>query len=163
MNLNIALLIALVLTAMWTVMTTKLLRSIVGLAITSAILTVLLFRLNSPLAAVFELSVCAGLIPAIFLSTISLARRLSPEALAIRQRERIRKFWLLPVIVILTGVFLSQIRHVPLDIFAGPVAPGDVRQVLWQSRHLDLFGQIVILLGGAFGVVTLLKEVKKHD
>ena len=145
MNLNIALLIALVLTAMWTVMTTKLLRSIVGLAITSAILTVLLFRLNSPLAAVFELSVCAGLIP------------------AIRQRERIRKFWLLPVIVILTGVFLSQIRHVPLDIFAGPVAPGDVRQVLWQSRHLDLFGQIVILLGGAFGVVTLLKEVKKHD
>jgi len=163
MNLNIALLIALVLAAMWTVMTTKLLRSIVGLAITSAILTVLLFRLNSPLAAVFELSVCAGLIPAIFLSTISLARRLTPEALAIRQRERIRKFWLLPVIVILAGVCLTQIRHVPLDIFAGAPGESDVRKVLWQTRHLDLFGQIVILLGGAFGVVTLLKEAKKHD
>jgi ethanolamine transporter EutH len=31
---------------------------------------------------------------------------------------------------------------------------------LWKLRHLDLLGQIAILLAGAFGVVTLFKEWK---
>ena len=70
---------ALVVSATWTVMTARLLRSAVGLAITSAILTILMFQLASPLAAVFELSVCAGLISAIFISTISLTQRVTAE------------------------------------------------------------------------------------
>ena len=37
----------------------------------------------------------------------------------------------------------------------------DVREVLWNLRHLDLLGQIIILLGGAFGVVALVKGVQK--
>jgi ethanolamine transporter EutH len=35
--------------------------------------------------------------------------------------------------------------------------------VLWYLRRLDLLGQIVILLAGAFGVVMLFKERKNEQ
>jgi NADH-quinone oxidoreductase subunit J len=158
MTINIILGVSLVLAAAWTVMTARLLRSVIGLALTSVILTIIMFRLNSPLAAVFELSVCAGLISAIFISCISLTQRLTDEQMATKQKERFSKFWLLPVILVLAGVALYQV-HIPLD-FHLQVAPteSDVRNILWNLRHLDLVGQIVILLAGAFGVVALFKD-----
>ncbi|MBE3143822.1 MAG: hypothetical protein IMZ61_07860 [Planctomycetes bacterium] len=158
MTINIILGVALVLAAAWTVMTARLLRSVIGLALTSVILTIIMFKLNSPLAAVFELSVCAGLISAIFISCISLTQRLTDEELAAKQKERLSKFWLLPVILVLAGTALFQF-HIPLD-FHLQVAPteNDVRNILWNLRHLDLIGQIVILLAGAFGVVALFKD-----
>jgi NADH-quinone oxidoreductase subunit J len=139
-------------------MTVRLLRSVIGLAITSVVLTIIMFKLDSPLAAVFELSVCAGLISAIFISVIGLTQRLSQEQLVERRKERLAKFWLLPVILVLAGVALTQLR-IPLD-FSQLQAPqvNDVRNILWNLRHLDLLGQIVILLAGAFGVITLFKE-----
>jgi NADH-quinone oxidoreductase subunit J len=147
-----------VIAAVWTVMTTRLLRSVIGLAITSVILTIIMFQLQSPLAAVFELSVCAGLISAIFISSIGLTQRLTDEQLAVRKKERLSKFWLLPVILVLAGVALYQL-NIPFD-FNLPAAPfeNDVRNIIWNLRHLDLLGQIVILLAGAFGVVVLFKE-----
>jgi NADH-quinone oxidoreductase subunit J len=159
MVINIILGAALVLAAVWTVMTARLLRSVIGLALTSMILTIIMFKLNSPLAAVFELSVCAGLISAIFISCISLTQRLTDEQMAIKQKVRFSKFWLLPIILVLTGVALFQLLPIPLD-FHLQAAPteGDVRNVIWNVRHLDLVGQIVILLAGAFGVVVLFKD-----
>jgi NADH-quinone oxidoreductase subunit J len=151
---------ALVVSAVWTVLTARLLRSAVGLALTSAILAILMFQLASPLAAVFELSVCAGLISAIFISTISLTHRVTTEDLAIRLKERLHRFWLLPLILLAAGVALSRM-HFVLDInLPAPPTENDVRIVLWKIRHLDLLGQIAILLAGAFGVVTLFKEWK---
>jgi len=147
-----------VIAALWTVMTTRLLRSVIGLAITSVILTIIMFQLKSPLAAVFELSVCAGLISAIFISSIGLTQRLTDEQLAVRKKERLSKFWLLPVILVLVGVALYQLQ-IPLDFQLQPApAEDDVRNIMWNLRHLDLVGQIVILLAGAFGVVALFKE-----
>jgi NADH-quinone oxidoreductase subunit J len=158
MTINIILAVVLVIAAVWTVMTTRLLRSVIGLAITSVILTIIMFQLNSPLAAVFELSVCAGLISAIFISCIGLTQRLTDEQLAVRKKERLSKFWLLPVVVILAGVALYQL-HIPFDFNLPPApAESDVRNIIWNLRHLDLVGQIVILLAGAFGVVALFKE-----
>ena len=66
MNLNIIILIILVIAALWAAMTRSLLRSAIGLALISLILTIIMFRLHSGLAAVFELSVCAGLIRSFF-------------------------------------------------------------------------------------------------
>ena len=158
MVINIILGAALVLAAVWTVMTARLLRAVIGLAITSVILTIIMFKLNSPLAAVFELSVCAGLISAIFISCIGLTQRQTDEQIATRQKERFSKFWLLPVILVLIGVAMLQL-HIPLD-FHLQAAPteSDVRNIIWNLRHLDLVGQIVILLAGAFGVVVLFKD-----
>ncbi|MDD4954202.1 MAG: hypothetical protein PHG40_04775 [Candidatus Omnitrophica bacterium] len=161
MGLNIFLLLSLVLAVLWTVMTIRLIRSIIGLALTSVILSIIMFRLDSPLAAVFELSVCAGLIPVIFITTVSFTQRISKERLRVRRKERLAKFFYLPFIIVAAGLALSQYLKIP-QFSLPPVAAGtDTRRLLWEVRHLDLMGQILILLAGAFGVVILFKEPKK--
>jgi len=160
MVINTILLIVLVISALWTVMTPRLPRSAMGLAITSAVLSIIMFRLSSPLAAVFELSICAGLISAIFISIISLMPRITAKDRDIRQKEHFHKYWLLPVIIAMAAIALNLL-HLPAN-FNLPAQPveNDVRIILWNSRHLDLLGQIVILLAGAFGVAILFKERK---
>jgi NADH-quinone oxidoreductase subunit J len=159
---DFVLVMATVLAALATVITARLLWSAVGLALTSAILAALMFRLNSPIAAVFELSVCAGLIPVIFISAIGLTSRLSREAVAKRWRHKLLKYGMLPVIVLLAGWAMWH-WHVPLT-FAPPLpaVEQDVRNVLWNQRHIDLLGQMSILAAGAFGVVILIKGAKRE-
>lgn len=161
MVINVILLIALLFAALWTVMTTRLLRSAIGLAIVSVILSILMFQMASPIAAVFELSVCAGLISVIFFTAISFTRRISTEDLRTRQRERFAKFWILPFIIIIAGIALS-LCSIAID-FKLPVPQSelDARSMLWNLRHLDIIGQILVILAGAFGIVVLFKEAKK--
>ncbi|MDD2690002.1 MAG: hypothetical protein PHT41_07640 [Candidatus Omnitrophica bacterium] len=157
MALNLILLSGLVLAAVWTVMTIRLIRAVVGLALTSAILAVIMYRLNSPLAAVFELSVCSGLISVIFITTVSFTQRISKERLLVRRRERLAKFWLLPIILVTAGLFLMQYLKIPDFVISAPSGSQDVREIIWNLRHLDLFGQILVLFAGIFGVVILFK------
>jgi len=53
-------------------------RSLIGAAISlgiaSAVLSIIFYQLDSPYVAVFELSVCAGLITVLFMTAISLTR-----------------------------------------------------------------------------------------
>lgn len=158
MVINCILLACLILAALWTVMTVRLLRAIIGLALTSALLAVVMYRLASPLSAVFELSVCAGLISVIFITTVSFTQRISKEQLGARKRERILKFWYLPFIVIVVALLLLRFGHMPGFELPVHIEEQDVRNVMWNLRHLDLLGQVVILLAGAFGVVVLFKE-----
>jgi hypothetical protein len=62
-----------------------------------------------------------------------------------------------------TGLLLSRYLLTPQFtlIALEPVKGVDVRNLLWNTRHLDLFGQVVMLLAGALGVVVLFKESKK--
>jgi NADH-quinone oxidoreductase subunit J len=159
MIINVILLVLVVIAAAWTAMTTRLLHSAIGLAITSVILAMLIFQLGSPIAAVFELSVCAGLIFAIFISSIMMTQRITAEKLVVRKKERIRKFWLLPVIIVLVAAALSLI-HIKTAFNLAPPVENNVKIILWNFRHLDLLGQIVMLLAGAFGIVILFKEWK---
>ncbi len=158
MILDLILLSGLVLAAVWTVMTIRLIRAVVGLALTSAILALIMFRLSSPLAAVFELSVCSGLISVIFITTVSFTQRISKERLRIRKKERLAKFWLLPVILIAAGLLLIRYLNIPDFVLPALSDSCDVRQIMWNLRHIDLFGQIIVLLAGVFGVVILFKE-----
>jgi NADH-quinone oxidoreductase subunit J len=43
-------------------------------------------------------------------------------------------------------------------ILSGP----DVRQVLWDLRKTDAFGQLAIMFAGIYGVIVLFKGLK-HD
>lgn len=163
MVLNIFILIFLTIAALWMVMTRSLLRSAIGLALVSVVLTIIMFRLDSPLAAVFELSVCAGLIPVLFISTISLTHPLNKQEMTQHVKERFRRFWYLPLVIVVVGVFLSLFKakfnwNLPL-----PAADKDVRDILWNLKPLFLVGQIIVLLVGAFGVVILFKDSKKDE
>jgi uncharacterized MnhB-related membrane protein len=160
MTVDILILVVLVLAALATVMTAQVIRSVIGLAVTSALVSLVLFRMHAPLAAVFELSVGAGLIPAIFLSVIGMTKRLTPDALSLRRKEKLRLYWALPILVILVGVVLTRVHLPSLPMPSVQPAAGDVKTILWNLRHLDLLGQILILLGGAFGVVVLVKELE---
>jgi NADH-quinone oxidoreductase subunit J len=155
------LLVLLVLAALWASMATALLRATLGLALTSALLAVVMFGLGATLAAVLELSVCAGLISVVMVSVTSLTEpRSLKEALADR-RKRLRRMWPLPLLLIAAGVGLTFV-HVPVDIVLRlPAGDGDVRTVLWSMRQLDLFGQILILLAGVFGVLVLFRKEAK--
>lgn len=144
-------------------MTRSLLRAAIGLALTSAILSMIMFRLNAPIAGVFELSVCAGLISALFFSIITITQPLTPEKVIQEWKAKLERFWYLPVIVLLSGFILS-ILNVKLDItLPTPEKIVEVRSVLWASRQLDLIGQIIILICGVLGIVVLLKEMRKKS
>jgi NADH-quinone oxidoreductase subunit J len=158
---DIVLLVSFVLLALWAVLAPRLLRAVVALAATSVLVTLLLFRLDSPLAAVFELSVCAGLVSAIFLGAITLTQPETAAQVSESAKERIRRYWFLPPLLLLLGVALLQVS-MPGSPAAAPTGD-DVRKVFWTSRHLDLLGQITVLVAGAFGVVVLFKEAKKNE
>lgn len=158
-NTDILLLVIMTIAALWTVMGRSLLKATIALAVTSAVITILIFRLNSPLAAVFELSVCTGLITVVFVSTISLTKPLTHKEIVEMSKARHKRFIYLPIMLVLAGIGLLALK-IPND-FAIPNLPQtsmSVRNVLWNIRHLDLFGQIIIMIIGAFGVVTLFTE-----
>lgn len=162
MQINLIILIVLTVAALWTVMTRSLLRCGIGLALTSAILTIIMFRLSSPLAAVFELSVCAGLISVLFISTISLTEASTKEEKLQHMKYRLSRFWYLPFIIVIGGIVLSLL-NIKLNFqLPMPEAETDVRNVMWNVRQIDLLGQIIILLTGVFGVVIFFKRKTKN-
>lgn len=158
MTINLVLLIALTIAALWSIMRGSLIKGAIALAVTSIILTILMFRFASPLAAVFELSVCAGLITVIFMSTISLTKPMTATEATERAKDRFKRFWYLLVIIPLTAAGLALVT-IPMNFtLPQPSADNDVRVVLWNARQLDLLGQIMILIAGVFGVVVLFKD-----
>jgi NADH-quinone oxidoreductase subunit J len=160
-SLDILILISMIILALWTVMARSLLRAAIALAFTSAVISILMFRLNAPLAAVFELSVCTGLVSVLFISTIGLTHPSVKEETFEHMVERLRKFKALPFIIAGIGIGLSLIT-VKLSLqLPMPEVEHDCRVVMWNLRPLDMIGQIIILLSGVFGVVILFKESNK--
>ncbi|MFZ1946658.1 MAG: NADH-quinone oxidoreductase subunit J [bacterium] len=160
MTLNLGLLILMVAAAVATVLVSNLLYSAIGLAVTSVVLTLLMFQLNAPLAGVFELSVCAGLITAVFISAISLTR---PGTSDEREPRAVARLVVLPLLVaaVASVFFLAKFAYrLPVPPAA---AEGDVREVLWNSRQFDLLGLVMMILAGVFGIVILFKERFRHD
>ena len=155
------LLILLVVSALATVLIRSLLRAGIALGFTSAVLSMIMFRFHSPIAAVFELSVCTGLISVLFISTISLTEPRTREEKIQHAKERLRKFWFLPFLLVILGVVLSRVNQRVSFSLPAFETETSVQQVLWNTRSVDLLGQIIVLLVGVFGVVILFKEKKK--
>ena len=163
-SINTLLLVTMAIAALWAVMCRSLLKATIGLAITSAIITILMFRLNSPLAAVFELSVCTGLITVVFVSTISLTKPLTNKEIVELSRERHKRFGYLPIVIIVISIALTLIK-IKHNIITQPAVDAitDVRQVMWNVRLLDMFGQIIVIIIGALGVVILFEERRRDE
>jgi NADH-quinone oxidoreductase subunit J len=163
MTLITIVLVIMVLAALWSSLTTLLLRATIALALASAMLSVFMYSLGATLAAVLELSVCAGLISVVFVSIISLTQRKPFKEVLKHRINRRSRFWPLPVVVLAVGVALSFVQT-PVQLVL-PLAggDGDVRTLLWGARQVDLFGQILILLAGVFGVLVFFKMEEKDD
>ena len=159
-TIDIILLVAMTLAAVWSVMGRSLLKATIGLAVTSAILSILIFRLGSPLAAVFELSVCTGLITVVFVSTISLTKPLTHKDIIEMSKKRNRRFIYLPIVLGLVAFALIRAGIPKGLVMSTGETVGNVTEVLWNMRQLDMFGQIILIIAGALGVVVLFAEAK---
>ena len=164
LSVNNALLVIMLTAVLWTVMGRSLLKATIGLAVTSAVIAILMFRLNSPLAAVFELSVCTGLITVVFVSTISLTKPLTHKEIVELSKARNKRFGYLPLILIVSSVMLTLLR-IKNNIMVQPAteAPKTVQHILWNVRQLDMIGQILVVIIGALGVVILFEERRRDE
>lgn len=143
--------------ALWTVQA-HILRAVIGLALVSVLLTVLLFQMGAPLAGVFELSVCAGLITAVFSSTVSLTRPLSRGEARAEAGLRARRFHP-AILAAASAAALIWIGSYGLDVTPAVAEPPEsAGEVLWGLRSLDLVGQMIVVFVGVYAVVVLFKR-----
>lgn len=161
----IFLIVTLIIPMILAVFAADLIRSVIALLIGSVGLTLVLFNLNAPMAGIFELSVGAGLITVLFILAISLTRPLTGETQTERQRKHYQRFLVLPFIIIILTILGYVYREQWMSAFtSNPIQDtATVGNVLWESRGLDLIGQISVLLVGVFGVVVLFKRGKMNE
>ena len=142
------------------VMLPSMTKSAIALAVASAALGITLYQLGGIWAALFEVSVCSGLVTVILISAISLSNM---------EKEELERFFddkkrmaLLPYILIAGGVVLIAVA-----LSAGVSLPAanqvvkladDLHEILWNNRQVDVWGQIIVLLTGAVAVVVLFRE-----
>jgi len=161
----IILLAGLVGSALFCVLLNDLLKASIAMAALSAVLAIIMFALDAPLAAALELSVCAGLITVIFVSAISMTKMRTEEENKARVKDRRRRFVLLPVILIIAlcaalFIFWPELNNFIIEPgIAGDTASGS--ETLWEKRLVDLLGQVVIVLAGVFGILIFFKEEEK--
>jgi len=142
------------------VMFRSMIKSAIALAAASAALGVIMYELGGIWAALFEVSVCSGLVTVIFVSAISLSN-MDKEELG-KVFEDKKRMALLPYILIAAGAVLLAIV-----LAVGPLLPavgqvvkpiGDLREILWNNRQADIWGQVIVLVTGAVAVVVLFRE-----
>ncbi|HWR23172.1 MAG TPA: NADH-quinone oxidoreductase subunit J [Feifaniaceae bacterium] len=161
----ILLLVSLVACAILCIVRPNLIKAAIWMMLMSGILSLVMFLMGAHLAAAFELSVCAGLIPVIFISASSMTKITSREEQAEKARERARRFALLPVILITlaTALFFVLWPHVS-ELLTGAAMKADAstpQQVLWDKRQLDLVGQVIIVLLGVYADIVFFKGVRE--
>ncbi len=152
--INLILLLMLAGFACMAVFFKDLLRAALSLAFMSAVLAVVLYRMDSPYAAVFELSVVAGLITVLFVSTIALTKDEEPV------KESRWPLYLFPLFLVLFGIIdLLVMKGLFSNTPAGyGNATSSFGATLWGIRSMDLIGQIAVIFGGVFGVLALFRE-----
>ena len=155
----IIVLATLVVSALGTVMIRNMLMSAIMLAVTSAVLTVVLFVMGVQIAAIMELSVCAGLVTAIFASTISLTKVSDAEEQAAEKKERFARLIPLPfILIVLAAGIMILWPGMDLKITGATSADAASRAVMWDKNALDMLGLALVILAGVLGVAVLFKE-----
>jgi len=156
MSMHLFLLCLLLLSGIAAVMASNMLLSAMFLALSSVALTLIMFAMHSPWAAAFELSVCAGLITVLFVSTVSLVRK--SEAFLTEDRVR---FYALPFFLALFGLAFWLFGE-PLSQALVPGLPTgseiSVGDTLWRVRWFDVIGQLAIFLAAVLTVNAFFKK-----
>ena len=133
----------------------RLLISAIWLALTSALVALMLFLLGAPQIAVIELSVGAGLVTVLFVFAINIA---GEEVMGLRSALPLPLVW--ASIVLAAGLILFFIIRA-LGFVQSPELTSELAaSVLWQERYLDFLLQVVLILAGVLGVIGLLSHSK---
>jgi NADH:ubiquinone oxidoreductase subunit 6 (subunit J) len=128
--------------------------SVLSLAAVSALLAIVFFQLQAPVAGVFELSVGAGLITVLAILTISFIQskheKAQPGAL----------LWALIALAAASILFFFFQLFNPGTLSPTPAEAGwnEVGLVLWKARAFDLFPQVLIVLAAILGILALLRK-----
>ena len=150
---------AMLLFGFFSVLSRHLINAAISLAAVSAACGVLMYVLGAHTAAIFEVSVCSGLVTVIFISAVSLSNG-DRQASAPEKRAH-----LLPIILIAIGAVL--VIAALLTGFTlgsrGPVgSAASFDNVFWETRQADIFGQMIAILAGASAIVVFFKESEKQ-
>lgn len=150
---------AMLLFGFFSVLSRHLINAAISLAAVSAACGVLMYVLGAHTAAIFEVSVCSGLVTVIFISAVSLSNG-DRQASAPEKRAH-----LLPIILIAIGavlVIVSLLTGFSLGT-RGPVgSAASFDNVFWETRQADIFGQMIAILAGASAIVVFFKESEKQ-
>ncbi|MBP7795699.1 MAG: NADH-quinone oxidoreductase subunit J [Elusimicrobiales bacterium] len=152
-----------VVAAAMAIMSKKLLNSAVMLALLSIGISILLFAYNAPWAAVFELSVCAGLITVLFISAVSLVKN-DEDAL----KEKRVKYTVFPLILVgfavIASIFVPE-YFANLFQFASfnPANNPPLGDMIWLYRGFDIIGQITLLAASIFVIKHIFTKETKNE
>ncbi len=130
----------------------RLLVSAIWLALTSALVAIMLYLLGAHQIAVIELSVGAGLVTVLFVFAINISGEDTT-----RLQSIIPKPVAVALIVAATSLAVFLILRA-VGVIDLPASLGTPSQILWQERYLDLLLQVVLIFAGVLGVLGLLAE-----
>ncbi len=150
---------AMLLFGFFSVLSRHLINAAISLAAVSAACGVLMYVLGAHTAAIFEVSVCSGLVTVIFISAVSLSNG-DRQASAPEKRAH-----LLPIILIAIGAVLviaALLSGFSLGTQGEIVNTDSFSNVFWETRQADIFGQMVAILAGASAIVVFFKESEKQ-
>jgi NADH:ubiquinone oxidoreductase subunit 6 (subunit J) len=159
MVLQILLLVGMVLFSVLAILVKDLLKAAISLAVASLLLGIIFFRMNAPYAGVFEISVVAGLITVLFMLTIALTK--GGDAVESKAASFAFPAFFVVFIIIDALIIKKLIQKVPA--LPGPEEAGTFGQVLWNTRTLDLVGQIAVIFAGVFAVLALFRKGDNKD
>jgi NADH:ubiquinone oxidoreductase subunit 6 (subunit J) len=162
MMLQIFLLSGLVLFSVMAVLLRDLLKAAISLAAASILLAIVFFRMNAPYAGVFEISVVAGLITVLFITTVALTK--SPSDV----RENKLPLLIFPVFfavfIVIDYLIMKNLLSSALPLLPGTSGPtGTFGQVFWNERTFDLVCQIGVIFAGVFSVLALFRTKDNHE
>lgn len=130
---------------------TRILVSTIYLACVSALISVVLYLLGAMQVAVMELSVGAGLVTVLLVYAVSVVGDDALDPASVIPKP-------LAIIIVGLTVFMVGWMVYPSIQTSETTGPVDLASVLWGTRVLDVWIQIVLIFSGVMGVLGLLSE-----
>lgn len=158
--MQLVLLIAVVAFSVFAVLLRDLLKAAISLAVASLFLAILFFQMKAYYIGVFEISVVAGLITVLFISTIAMTKGEGGV------REKKWPVFVFPVffaLFIVMDVVVMKALMGKLPALSGKPEDGGFSQVLWGQRTFDLVAQIGVIFAGVFAVIALFRKGGHHE
>lgn len=150
---HIIILVGILFCAFQAVRNKRLLISAIWLAGTSALVSILMYLLGAFQIAVIELSVGAGLVTVLFVFAINIAGDEPIPNLSFIPKIVARIFVVLAILII--GWQILPLLNLPINLNQ------DIgfQSVVWETRRVDLYLQVVMVFAGVISMLRLLTGI----